>query len=81
MMHNAHTMTALYSVSVRLRRTTSEAVHISVPITPDLMTAEGMVDAEKLMEAAVALAKDSPLRWASESEPLIEVHPIQTPPA
>jgi hypothetical protein len=73
------------SISFRLRRTTAEAVHVSVPITEELMRpndeGEGMkLDVEKIVKAAIELGKSESTKWEVEGEPQIEPHPLQTPP-
>lgn len=74
-------MTRSYSVSVRLRKITLEAAHVSVLLTQDLINDQGTVDADKVMEAAIKMARDLPLHWLPDGEPVIELHPIQIAPA
>jgi hypothetical protein len=77
-------MTA-YSISVRLRRVTTECVHVRVPIDESVMkqgTDSGgfrRLDMEKLMAAAARIGADGQTRWESETHPQIIPHPIQTP--
>ncbi len=78
--------TPTYSISLRLRRTTTEVAFVKVPVTGDLMQAgedaEGHrhLDPEKVLDAAIRLGKDARTHWVAETEPAIEPHPIQTPP-
>jgi hypothetical protein len=74
-----------FSVSVRLRRKTTETAHVSVPITDELTRpndeGEGRkLDGEKIMNAALELGKIESTKWEQECEPQIEPHPLQTPP-
>jgi hypothetical protein len=74
-----------FSVSVRLRRKTTETARVSVPITDDLTQpndeGEGRkLDGEKIMKAALELGRLESTRWEQEGQPQIEPHPLQTPP-
>jgi len=75
-----------YSIGVRLRRTVLESAFVSVPITEEVMQPEAdaqgrrRLDAEKVMAAAVRLGLEPSTRWEPESAPLVEFHPVQTPP-
>lgn len=73
------------SISVRLRRVTTETAHVSVPITDELTCPndEGSgrkLDVDKIIEAALRLGKLDSVGWAVEGEPEIRLHPEQTPP-
>jgi hypothetical protein len=69
-----------YSIAVRIRRTTVEFVHVRVPVTEAVVT-DDHVDGTKVFAAAIVIGKSDPsLRWLSDVEPLIELHPLQTPP-
>jgi hypothetical protein len=73
------------SISFRLRRTTTEAVHVSVPITDEMTRpndkGEGRkLDVDKIIRAALELGKLESTKWTQEGDPQIEPHPLQTPP-
>lgn len=68
-----------YSITVRIRRTVVEEVHVLVPVTDDVVT-DDHIDGAKVFAAAVELGRTQPLAWRREGEPIVEVHPIQTPP-
>jgi len=69
-----------YSIAVRIRRTTVEFVHVRVPVTDDVVSDE-RIDTDKLFAEAKRIgATDASLRWLGDSEPAIEIHPLQTPP-
>jgi hypothetical protein len=74
------------SVSVRLRRVTSESAHVSVLLTPELMRAipnepggEG-INAERLMQAAIDQGHLPSTVWKLDEEAVVTLHPVQTPP-
>lgn len=77
-------MSKTFSVSVRLRRVTTETAYVSVPLVPNLLEPNfdrsGTIDAEKLMRKAVELGHQPATIWTLESEAVITPHPIQTPP-
>ena len=68
-----------YSIVVRVRRTIVEEVHVSVPVTEEVVTDEH-VDGAKVFAEAVRLGATDEHRWRREGEAVIEVHPLQTPP-
>lgn len=69
-----------YSIAVRIRRTTVEFVHVRVPIT-EAVVSDDHLDPDKVFAAAVELGKADPaLRWLSDTDPVVEIHPLQTPP-
>jgi hypothetical protein len=69
-----------YSIAVRIRRTTVEYVHVRVPVT-DAVVVDEHLDPDKVFAAAVELGVTDPsLRWLSEEPPVVEIHPLQTPP-
>jgi hypothetical protein len=73
------------SISVRLRRRTTESAHISVPITEEVLrpSEDGdgkKPDVDKIIEAALQLAKLDSTEWVTEGEPEIQLHPIQDAP-
>jgi hypothetical protein len=75
-----------YSVVVRVRRVTTEYLHVAVPVTPSVMKkdpdADGshQIDTDALFAEAVRLAQAPILTWKPEGEPVVEVHPLQKPP-
>lgn len=69
-----------YSIAVRVRRTTVEFVHVRVPVT-DAVVTDDHLDGDKVFAAAIELGKtDASLRWLADAEPVVEIHPLQTPP-
>jgi hypothetical protein len=73
------------SISVRLRRVRTETAHVSVPITEAVTSpnenGDGRKpDVDKIIEAALRLAKLDLVAWQVEGEPEIRLHPEQTPP-
>jgi hypothetical protein len=68
------------SVVVRVRRVTTEYLHLSVPVTPSMMKknpeADGsyQIDPDALFAEAVRVAQAPGLAWKSEGEPVVEVH-------
>lgn len=75
---------ATVSIVVRVRRTVTEALHISVPVTDDLIVDEpdgsSHLDGGRVFAAAIRLGQTAGLPWRPEGEPVIEIHPWQTPP-
>jgi hypothetical protein len=73
-----------YSISVRLRRVTTEDGFVSVPVTQAVMQAHAepdgtqRLDAEKVFAEAVRLGVELP-DWNTE-ELQVSVHPIQQAP-
>lgn len=70
------------SISVHLRRVTTETAEVSVPITEDVISAndEGTgrkPDVDKIIEAALRLGRLDSTPWEVEGEPEISLHPIQ----
>jgi hypothetical protein len=78
--------TKTYSVSVRLRRTKVEYAFVSVPVTGNVMEQDPedptrlRMSGDKVFDLAKRMGADPTVLWAEESEPLIEVHPLQTAP-
>lgn len=69
-----------YSIAVRIRRTTVEFVRVRVPVT-DAVVVDDHLDGDKVFAAAIEIGKsDLALRWLSDEDPVIEIHPLQTPP-
>jgi len=75
---------ATYSISVRLRRTLVEEVHVSVPVSDEVITEEpdgsAHLDGGKVFAVAVRLGETTALQWRPEGEPVVEIHPSQPPP-
>ena len=75
---------ASYSISVRLRRTTTEEAYLSVPVDGAIMqdqpTVDGSyrIDPEKLWAEAIRLAEASG-DWMTEARE-VSPHPIQKAP-
>jgi hypothetical protein len=75
-----------YSISVRLRRTKIEYAFVSVPVNEDVWEQhpdepkKRRINGEKVFEIAKRMGSDPSVLWAQESEPVIDVHPWQTPP-
>jgi hypothetical protein len=75
-----------YSISVRLRRVTTECAHVRVPVDDSVMKqgvdAEGFrrLDMEKVMASAVKLGMTPAALWTLECAQEIMPHPIQSPP-
>ena len=69
------------SISVRLRRSRTETAHVSVPITEDVTRPDDegsrKIDVDKVIEAALLLAKQDSTNWEAEGEPEISLHPVQ----
>ncbi len=73
---------AVYSVSFRLQRTTTEVAFVSVPLTTDLVARQPdgseRLDVEKLSQRAVELGQTVGTSWQPESQQ-VQLHPIQIP--
>jgi hypothetical protein len=75
------------SISIRLRRTTTEVAYISVPITEELLVSDvrdvavSKLDVNKLLTAALELGAQPSTIWRLEGEKVIDLHPIQQAPA
>jgi hypothetical protein len=80
-------MDRINSISIRLRRTTTEVAHVSVPITDVLLVPDSedptvrRLDVDKLSQAALALGVQDNTDWQLEGEAIVELHPIQQGPA
>ncbi len=68
-----------YSIAVRVRRTIVEEVHVRVLVS-DAVVTDDHVDGAKVFAEAVRLGETGEHRWRREGEPVVEVHPLQTPP-
>jgi len=68
-----------YSVSVRVRRTVIEEVHVLVPVTDSVVT-DDHLDGAKIFAEAVRIGREETHGWRREGEPTVEIHPLQTPP-
>ena len=73
-----------YSISVRIKRTVIEEIHVLVPVTSDVVDEQpdgtGRVSGEKVFAKAIEIGQTQVLEWRREGEPLVEIHPLQTPP-
>jgi hypothetical protein len=78
--------TKTHSVSVRLRRTKVEYAFVSVPVTGNVIEQDAedaarlRMSGDRIFELAKSMGSDPSVLWAEESEPLIEIHPLQTAP-
>jgi hypothetical protein len=68
-----------YSVSVRIRRTVTEEVHVLVPVT-DAVVTDDHLDGDKIFAEAIRIGAEQEHEWRREGEPTVEIHPLQTPP-
>ena len=68
-----------YSIAVRIRRTIVEEVHVHVAVT-DAVVTDDHVDGAKIFAEAVRIGREASPEWRREGEPVVEVHPLQTPP-
>jgi hypothetical protein len=74
------------SISVRLRRVTTETAHVSVVITDELtrLNEDGSntrkLDVDKVMNAALELGRLETTIWEPEEPSEIQLHPVQTAP-
>jgi hypothetical protein len=68
-----------YSISVRVRRTVTEEVHVLVPVTDEVVT-DDHLDGDKVFAAAIRIGLEQSHEWRREGEPTVEIHPLQTPP-
>jgi hypothetical protein len=70
-----------YSISVRLRRITTEEAYVSLPVTSELVHAEAKpgepVLMEKISAAAIEQATRDSTTWTQEGDVVIELHPIE----
>ena len=79
-------MPKTFSISVRLQRVTTEAAHVSVPLSDELLqinpdgSKANTLDPTKLMAAAIELGKHPATLWKVEGPVLITPHAIQTAP-
>jgi hypothetical protein len=64
------------SIQIRLRRTTMEYGYVSVEVTPDIIGADGKLDAEELFRRAVGFSQEPQMIWYQE-EQIVEPHQIQ----
>jgi hypothetical protein len=74
---------ATYSISLRLRRTTTEYAYVSVPVVGDLVKPDeqgvGRIDVEALTQWAVEMGRRPEVVWYRETEQ-IKPHPLQKDP-
>jgi hypothetical protein len=71
------------SISVRLQRTIHQTLHVTVPVTEEVMSKQSdgvaRLDPDKVFARATQIGSTEPHEWTLEDD-LVEVHPIQTPP-
>ncbi len=71
-----------YSVLLTVQCTTTHWAHVSVPVTDDVLTptddGEVRLNTEKLIEAAVELAKSPDIIWKPELQ-TVQINPLQKP--
>ncbi|HUQ08334.1 MAG TPA: hypothetical protein VM261_37845 [Kofleriaceae bacterium] len=69
---------------VRIRRTVVEEIHVSVPVTDEMIIEEedgsSHLAPGRIFEEAVRIGHTQELAWRREGEALVEIHPLQTPP-
>jgi len=74
---------ATYSISVRLRRTSTEYSYVRVPVTDEVIKraddGTGRLDPVKVMAKACELGESAGVQWYAESRN-IEPHPTQQTP-
>jgi hypothetical protein len=72
------------SISVRLRRRQTETAQVSVPITEEVLQADGeggrKMDVDKIIQVALQMGKLDSTAWEIEGEPEIQLHPEQKSP-
>jgi hypothetical protein len=73
----------IYSLSMRLQRTTKEFAFVKVPIRGDILIEQpdgtGRLDPAKVNQIAIELGRAPGVIWTIE-EQSIQPHPWQTPP-
>jgi len=67
--------TKVYSIRVRVRRTTHEYADVSVPLEAHVVNEH--VDADAVFRTAVRLAGSADTQWKADGVSIIEPHPIQ----
>lgn len=71
------------SISVRLRRTIHQSLHVSVPVTNEVMSQQpdgsARLDPDKVFARATEIGATEHHEWTVEDD-LVKVHPNQTPP-
>jgi hypothetical protein len=79
----ADSVVPTYSISIRLRRTTTEFAFVSVPVTSDIVVMQpdgtGRIDTDRMTRQAITLGYAPDLEWHPE-ELQVTPHPIQIPP-
>lgn len=72
----------MYSIQLRLQRTTTEHCFVSVPVTSDIIEPQpddtGRINPEKMIAMAMQLATSQDVQWHKE-DTVIQPHPIQRP--
>lgn len=75
---------AVQGVVVRVLRVTAEVAYVNVPITELMVSkvgdsASGTLDAARLRDEALRIARLPSTVWQLENAPSIDVHPVQRP--
>jgi len=74
------------SVSFRLQRVTTEAAHVSVPLSDDLWlpnpdgSGTFTLNSDKLAAIAIEMGKLPSTSWTVDDDVVITLHPLQIPP-
>ena len=72
-----------YSISLRLRRTTTEDTFVSIPVTADLIVKQpdgtGRIDVAKMTQRGIEIGQAPDVVWSREGQ-TVGPHPIQTAP-
>ncbi|MBO0861408.1 MAG: hypothetical protein J2P21_23540 [Chloracidobacterium sp.] len=66
----------IFSVQIRLRRTTIEYGYVNVEVMQDLIRPDGGLDAEKIFQRVLECGREPQMIWYKE-EQIVEPHSIQ----
>lgn len=73
-------MTEASSIVVTIRRVTTEVAQVIVPITEAIATEISRGNGQRaLADESIRLGVIAETNWIRESDPIIDVHPIQKP--
>jgi hypothetical protein len=70
--------TKTFTCQVRLQRTTVEYGYVNIALSPEIMSGESNVNAQKIIEAAITMSQQPQMVWYPESQQTI-LHPDQDP--